>query len=99
MTAVSLVRVDFTEIESVQVQCSNCKTEVSLPMSREIPNRLDCPGCHAVLWVTGAGAIFAQALADAVRRWRSLEQKRCSLSFTVPVKQLQLPQVSDRKSD
>jgi hypothetical protein len=83
MTIVGLIRVDFTEIEAIQVCCNHCKTEVSLSMSREVPNRLDCPGCHAVLWVIGSDAVYAQAVVDGLRRWRSLDRKRFSLSFYV----------------
>jgi hypothetical protein len=86
MTAVSLVRIDLREIDAIHVLCNGCKTGVTVPLTREIPSRMTCPGCQNILWSSGSTAVYANHVIDAVRLWRSTleSESSCSLSFSVP---------------
>ena len=86
MTAVSVLRVEFGEIADIHIACSNCKTEITIPIERDIPKFLECPGCNKHFWGNGdmKGYAYAQNIAVSIRNWKNSSDGKFSLSFSLP---------------
>jgi uncharacterized protein with PIN domain len=81
-----MLRVEFREIEDIRIACSNCKAEIVLPLEREIPKFLECPGCNKRFWGDGQMKTYAYAqnISASLRNWKSADRSEFSLSFSLP---------------
>lgn len=87
MTAESMLRVDFTEIADVRITCANCRAEIVIPVDREIPKTLKCPGCNEMFWGDGHQAIaykLTHNILTVVKEWQNAKRTDFSLSFSLP---------------
>ncbi len=89
MTPVNSLQVDFKEIGNIRITCANCSTEIAIPIERETPKYLECPGCNKHFWGDGHQAkVYAhvQNIAAVLRHWRQADIPDFSLTFSLPQK-------------
>jgi hypothetical protein len=87
MTAATILRVDFREIVDFRIQCANCAAEITIPIERDLPRFLECPGCNKHLWGNGHEAKAAQitgGIKSYLKSWRELEHQAFSIGFSLP---------------
>lgn len=87
MTPKSVVQVAFTEIEAIEVTCSECLGAVLIPLhTGNIPKHLACPGCNRQLWGDGQEKVYGRVLAtaQALTLWKQLDHKAFTLGFSLP---------------
>jgi len=85
MTAISILRVDFREIDSIRITCSGCSGEVIIPLPKdELPRRLACAGCNTQLWNERDNSYQkATAIAESISAWKRMEHERFALGFSL----------------
>jgi len=87
MTPRSSLRVDFKEIQAIEVRCK-CGSVTSIPVPRnsfEIQH-FTCVGCNSMLWFaeTPGGAYRkVKALIDSISAWHSVEAAPFTLGFSL----------------
>jgi hypothetical protein len=83
MTPKQMIHIDLTEILTIEIACTNCKSVSSLPIPAPyLTAELRCLGCNAMLWgpgVQGAGDMVKQ-LVDVLTTWKHYHSK---VSFTL----------------
>jgi hypothetical protein len=87
VTAVSLIRIEFGEIHDFRITCTNCGSEVTIPMERDLPKFMECLGCNKHLWGNGHEAKAAQivgGIKSYLKAWRELDHKGFSIGFSMP---------------
>lgn len=87
MTAVSILRVDFREIKEIRLTCGNCTSEITIPLERDLPKFLECPGCNKHLWGNGhQGKAYqlAQNIFVSVKNWQRADHSEFTLGFSLP---------------
>jgi len=75
VTAQTIVRVDFTELESVEIVCSRCGGAVIVPLPESpsnFPEHLQCPGCNQHWWGEGNERLRAliRNMALSMATWK-----------------------------
>jgi hypothetical protein len=87
MSPKNLISVDFREIASVEIKCSDCGGMITLPVEKEnVPASQSCPGCNKPLWATTDSAVFnnLRDLAFGLSHWQQREEKRFTIGFSLP---------------
>lgn len=87
MTAVSLLRIDFREIQNFRITCGNCGSEFIIPIERDLPKFLECLGCNKHLWGNGHEAKAGQIIGGIksyLKAWQELDHKAFSIGFSIP---------------
>src|SRR5947207_10322529 len=83
MTPHQIVRVDFTEIKSIEVTCQNCGAMFTLPLPKEtLSHRQDCASCNKRLW---EDATFLEVLGvfRSLSAWNARAERTCRLGFSL----------------
>jgi len=87
MTPKNLISIDFREITSVEITCTECGGMMTLPVAKEnIPVSQSCPGCNKPLWTTADSAVFnnLRDLVFGLSHWQRREENRFRLGFSLP---------------
>lgn len=78
MTPKHMIRIDLTEIVTLEIGCTHCKSVSSLPLPAPyLSKELRCLGCNAMLWGMGvqeAGSMVQQ-LVDVLTTWKQYHSK------------------------
>ncbi len=93
MTPQSIIRIQFTEINSIELVCQRCGGAMVVPIRDSFPEYAQCPGCNQQWFEAHHADVIYQAvsrLAGALAKWKQLseQEKRLRLQFSleVPVK-------------
>jgi hypothetical protein len=92
MTPKNLLSGDLTELEGIDIRCTQCKGAISIPiplprqgLKEKIPLQFACPGCGVQLWSGDPGYNAMVAVLSSLSEWRQLKDARFSLGFTLSV--------------
>jgi len=86
MTPKNVVRTNFTEINSLEITCKNCKSISSIPIPREnLTEHVQCLGCNTTLWNRGDKNTNALiGLMRTLSAWKGLsESAPFEMSFSI----------------
>ena len=86
MTQRQVLIVDFTEIKTVEVTCSNCEGSIIFRLPQPvIPKYQECPSCNKPLWDADKEHTHdrLQALLANLTSWQELDNKRVHAAFVL----------------
>jgi|HubBroStandDraft_6_1064221.scaffolds.fasta_scaffold792797_2 hypothetical protein len=87
MTAQSILRIDFNEINQLRITCAECGADVVIPVQRKISKVLDCPGRGKRLWDDGNQGDILRAvyrIQESLQVWNGLPYQAFHLGFDLP---------------
>lgn len=87
MTPKQMVRVDLTEIVTIDISCPSCKAVSSLPIPAPyLTAEFRCLGCNVMMWGQGAHEpeMAFKHLVEALTTWKNFHSKASfTLGFSV----------------
>jgi len=87
MTPQQIIRIDAKELTALEVRCK-CGSTMTLPLQRNLRERLSCVGCNTQLWSgemeQDKTYFTVLGLIRSLSLWNDLDQKQFSLGFSLP---------------
>jgi hypothetical protein len=87
MTAQSLLRIDLTEISSLEITCVECGAVFTLPLPKDkVPPSWNCVSCNTRLWDGEQDKVYLRLLGvmRSLSNWKEWpEPKKFSIGFSL----------------
>lgn len=91
MTPKTTIGVDFRELTSIELKCTNCGAGITIPIRAEYnAASLSCPGCNTHWWGEGRSGLFMNVrdLCQSISNWQRRDDGPFTIGFTLPIERL-----------
>jgi len=90
MTPRQVTKIDFTEIDKVEITCNKCGAVLTFPVPQEKgqeypPDSYACLGCKTVFWNNVHDDRYSRVyrIFESLAHWKALKGQNFELSFSL----------------